>query len=264
MMRSALPVALLLAVSAPISPAQAAPGFDDPAGLQQAYAANNAKTLPIVSLMDGGTPLFLLYPDGRLLVGNRQSNRPGFARITDHDLQVLTALLTPLDDFWQLSAHYNLTEWTHQPEHVLTLRLPGRPEKSVSVYGALDARFPAPMPPPAFTTMLRLLERLTPRELTPWNPGYVEVYWGDYSYAPDQSLEWPKDWPGLSSPLTRQGKAGDLIKYYLVFPSSKVAELDQLLARRPKHGAILIDGWKGSAHYRWPLPNEKMWSSWTQ
>jgi hypothetical protein len=112
--------------------------------------------------------------------------------------------------------------------------------------------------------MLRLLERLTPREITPWDPGYVEVYWSDYSYAPNQSLVWPEDWPGLSSPLTRQGKAGDLIKYYLVFPSSKVAELDRLLARRPQLGAILIDGWKGSAHYRWPLPNEKRWSSWTQ
>ncbi len=263
MMRSSLLIALLLATLVQRLPAQA--HNSDLAVLQQAYATNNAEVLPLVSLMEGGTPLFLLFPDGRLIVGTPQTKRPGFTQLTDHDLQVVVSSLTQLDDFWLLSANYDLApNVTHQPEHALTLRLPGKPEKSVAVYGALSAPFPAPVPPAAFTTMLRLLERLTPRELTPWDPGYVEVYWSDYSYAPDQSLDWPKDWPGLSSPLTRQGKAGDLIKYYLVLPSSKVAELDQLLARRPQRGAILIDGWKGSAHYRWPLPNEKRWSSWTQ
>lgn len=286
-MRSAfLPVLLVLAFSAGLS-AQAEEF--NLAELQKAYAANNAEALPAVSLMYYGTPLFLLYPDGRLLVGNPLSKRPGFTRLTDHDFQILTSSLASLDAFWRLSAYYNLApNMSDQPLHVLTLRLPGRPEKSVSVYGALDAPFPTPAPPPAFTTlllhstgrtqgerqssapppaftaMLRLLERLTPRELTPWDPGYVEIYWSDYNYAPDESLPWPKDWPGLSSPLVRRGKADDLIKYCLVFPSSKVAELDQLLASRPGLRAILIDGWKGSANYRWPLPNEKKWSSWTR
>lgn len=262
-MRSTLFIILVLALFAQGLPAQSHdPDF---AKLQQAYATNNAEVLPMVSLMEGGTPLFLLYPDGRLIVGTPQSIRPGFARITNHDLQVVVSSLTQLDDFWQLSAYYDLApNITHQPEHALTLRLPGKPEKSVAIYGALNAPFPAPLPPPAFAVMLKIIERLTPRELTPWDPGYVEVYWSDYSYAPDESIEWPKYWPGLSSSLTRQGKAGDLIKYYLVFPSSKLAKLEQLLARRSTRGAILIDGWKGSAHYRWPLPNEKRWSSWNQ
>ena len=235
------------------------------AELKRAYAANNAEALPTVSFMRGGIPLFLLYPDGRLLVGNRQSKRPGFVQLSAKEYAFALSQLAPNDDFWRLSGKYNLApNLSDQPEHVLTLRLPGKPAKEVSVYGALDAPFPATLPPHAFTVVRNILPQLTPTELQPWDPGYVEINWSDYSYAPDQSVAWPEGWPGLSSPLARSGGPDDLIKYYLIFPSAKVAELDEFLASRPERGAILLDGWKGSANYRWPLPNEKKWSSWTR
>jgi hypothetical protein len=237
--------------------------------LQRAYAANNKEQLPTVSLMDWGTPLFLLYPDGRLLVGSHRSKRPDFASLSESELSEVLSRISRVKGLWSLSANYDLspsgTTVSDQPLLVLTLRVPGLKEKHVSVYGNLEAPFPGSShPPEAFATLLRLLPALIPKDMQPWDPGYVEIYWSDYGYAPDPSAAWPKTWPGLSSPLVRRGKDDGLIKYFMIFPSSMVAELDRFLAGRPQRGAVLIDGWKGSANYRWPLPNEKKWSSWTQ
>jgi hypothetical protein len=262
MRRSLFPILLPLAVC---QPGLAQPELYRVPALQRAYAANNQDQLPTVSLMDGGIPLFLLYPDGRLLVRSRRSKRPGFATLSDSELSEVLAKISCVEGLWSLSGHYDLTPWSDQPEHVLTLRIPGRPEKCISVYGNLDAPLQgSSLPPEAFATLMRLLPTLVPKEMQPWDPGYIEVYWSDYSYAPDPSVPWPEAWPGLSSPLVRRGKQGDVIRYYMVFPSSMLDDLERVLASRPQRGAILIDGWKGSANYRWPLPNEKKWSSWTQ
>jgi hypothetical protein len=238
--------------------------------LQRAYAANNREQRPTVSLMDWGTPLFLLYPDGRLLVGSHRSNRPEFAPLSDSELSdVLSKISRIAEGLWGLSGDYDLSPngvvISDQQTHVLTLRVPGMQEIRVSVYGNLDPPLEGSLSPPkAFTTLLKLLPTLIPNRTQPWDPGYVEVYWSDYSYAPDLSVPWPKAWPGLSSPLVRRGKEGDMIRYFMVFPSSMLDDLERVLASRAQRGAILIDGWKGHANYRWPLPNEKKWSSWTQ
>ena len=238
--------------------------------LQLAYAANNKDQLPAVSLMDRGTPLFLLYPDGRLLVGRRGAKRPEFASLSDSELSdVLSKISMIAEGLWGLSGDYDLSPngvvISDQQTHVLTLRVPGMQEMRVSVYGNLDTPFQGSLSPPtAFTALLKLLPTLIPKRTHPWDPGYVEIYWSDYSYAPDPSVLWPRAWPGLSSPLVRRGKEGDGIEYFMIFPSSMLDDLERVLASRAQRGAVLIDGWKGNANYRWPLPNEKKWSSWTQ
>jgi hypothetical protein len=220
--------------------------------------------------MEGGIPLFLLYPDGRLFVGRLESKRPDFALLSASELsEVLSKISRIAEGLWGLSGDYDLSPngvvISDQPMHVLTLRVPGKQEIRVSVYGNLDTPLQGSLlPPKAFTTLLKLLPTLIPKKMLPWDPGYVEIHWSDYSYAPDPSVLWPRAWPGLSSPLVRRGTEGDGIKYFMVFPSSMLDDLERVLASRAQCGAVLIDGWKGNANYRWPLPNEKKWSSWTQ
>ncbi|HMG05689.1 MAG TPA: hypothetical protein VK581_09510 [Chthoniobacterales bacterium] len=110
---------------------------------------------------------------------------------------------------------------------------------------------------------MKLLKSLIPAHTAPWDPGYVEIGWSDYSYASERSLVWPKEWPGLTGPLARKVK-GWVIEWIVLFPSSRVDELDRFFARRPEMGAMLVDGEKLSGGYRWPLPSEKAWSTWNQ
>lgn len=156
--------------------------------LNRAYAQNNQESLPVVSLMKWGTPLFVLYSDGRLVAGDQNSRRPRFTQLSEYEMADVMSKISTVEGLWSISADYNLTPNTSdQPLHVLTLRIPGKIQKSVSVYGNLDNPSPTdPRPPKAFMSVLDLIAKLTPPKMKPWDPGYIEVYWGDYSYAPDQ------------------------------------------------------------------------------
>ncbi|MEQ1843368.1 MAG: hypothetical protein ABL994_23425, partial [Verrucomicrobiales bacterium] len=169
----------------------------------------------------------------------------------------MLAKIESQDAFWELAPNYSLTRWSEQPQNVVSLRLPGKEPKSVSVYGQLIASArDHEAPPSAFVSCIELLKSLIPQETTPWDPGYVEIGWADYGYAPGRSLDWPKDWPGLDGPLARPAKNW-VIKWIVLFPSSGLDDLDAFLARRLEKGAILVNGKKLSGGYRWPLPGEK-------
>lgn len=259
------PIAIVLSLFAfVVSPTCPAEGIDTEA-VQRAYAANNTNDVPLVWWMNGGMPMFLLYADGSLMVADRQS-KSGLttARLSKDDLNAALKKVSAQDGFWLLSPRHELTTWTDQALNTVSVRIPGKTVVSVSVYGSLTSRSKnAGSPPEAFTRFLDTLAGVTPEKMQPWDPGYVEILWADYDYAPDRSLPWPKEWPGLDSPLARSMK-GAVITKIMAFPSSHLVELDAFLAQRPTRAAILIAGKKMSASYRWPLRGEKSWSSWNQ
>jgi hypothetical protein len=95
-----------------------------------------------------------------------------------------------------------------------------------------------------------------------WLPPAIEVVFEPYINAPDTSIIWPKEWPGLQSKDTREWK--DTVTWgdggYCVFlPSGKLAELRSFLATRKDRGAVLIDGKKMSVGFKLPLPGEEAW-----
>lgn len=213
--------------------------------------------------MNWGRPIFVLFPDGRLIVGDTESKRPMTALLSDAEMADVLSKISGITGLWGLFQKYDLFPATNQPLHILTLRLPRRTERHVEVHGPLDAPRENSVPPPrAFADFLELLPTLQPDGMEPWDPGYVEINWADYSHAPDPPVPWPEGWPTLNSSLVRPGDDVSPIRYHMAFPSSLLDSLDHLLAARSRRGAILIDGWKASAHYRWPLPNEKEWTSW--
>jgi len=258
-MRRLLLSLLLLAV---ISPLGAANPFDQ-VQLQRAYAANNRDELPIVSWMNGGRPKFVLYADGTILAAAEAPTKGLVAmQLTSDELQRVLGALSTQDAFWSLRSSYELTRGSDQPLNTVTICIPGKEQKSVEVYGRFQPLAPeTAKPPEAFVQFIDALSALTSGRMKPWDPGYVEILWTDYDYAPDRSLSWPGDWPGFDSSFVRSTGDG-LIEKIMIFPSSKLSALDAFLAQRPERGAILIDGRKMSAHYRWPLRGEKKWSSW--
>jgi hypothetical protein len=253
----------------------------DPVQLLARYDANKNGAIPVISEMNWGDPVLLVYEDGRVIFphadrtkkpADRTTTPSGYLEttLTAEALTALERRVSEVTVFWDLDADYKLTEWGDQPKHTIRLRLPGRPEKTVSVYGEIDPAL-APKnelqletrpPPTPFAEMNALLRDFRPSGAHPWDPGFVEVLLTDYGYAPGPSLPWPENWPKLESPLSRKTGRRGSFSYVMVFPSDRVSELNAFITKRASRGAILIGGAKFSVGSRWPFPGEKNWSTW--
>jgi len=238
--------------------------------IKKAYAANNHHDVPLVSWMEGGGApgvRFLLFANGDVLVPNaRAKSGLGKSRLSPERLRAVLAKLEAQNKFWALSSRYADPDLIVEgPDAAISLRLPKKPAITVTVDAALTAGESDQLPPRAFVECINLLKTFIPAYTTPWDPGYVEIGWSDFSYARERSVAWPKEWPGLTGPLARKVK-GWVIQWIVLFPSSRVDELDRFFARHWKLQTmpILVDGRKLSGSYRWPLPSEKAWSTWDQ
>lgn len=155
----------------------------------------------------------------------------------------------------QWKQRYELSQSTDQPNNELTIYL-GKKYRKIRVYGNLKDKEEAQGKAPA--DLLKLFDQLTKYDhpdAKPWLPEKMELMFWPYEYAPQKSLEWPKDWPDLNSPETI--KRASL--YSVFFPSNKMTELRTILKKMKPKGAILINGRKMALSTRVPFPNEKIW-----
>jgi hypothetical protein len=235
--------------------------------IKKAYAENNRHDVPIVLWTEGGGApgvRFLLFANGDVLVPNASAKSGlGKSRLSAEEVRSVVAKLSAQPGFGTLALRYtDPNAIVELPDNTISLRLPKKLPITVTVDAALTSGS-SDRTPRAFIECMNLLKTFIPAHTTPWDPGYVEIGWSDYSYARERSLAWPKEWPGLTGPLARKVK-GWVIQWIVLFPSSRVDELDKFFARRSEMGAILVDGRKLSGDYRWPLSSEKAWSTWDQ
>jgi hypothetical protein len=238
--------------------------------IKKAYAENNRHDVPIVLWTEGGGASgvkFLLFANGELLVPNaRAKSRLGMSRLSTEAVRAIIAKLAAQDRFWTLSSTYDDPNIILEvPDNSISLRLPKKRPITVTVNAALTSGSSSRRPPTAFVECMNLLKTFIPAQTAPWDPGYVEIGWSDFSYARERSVAWPKEWPGLTGPLARKVK-GWVIQWIVLFPSSRVDELDRFFARHRKLQTmpIVVDGKRLAGDYRWPLPSEKAWSTWDQ
>ena len=229
--------------------------------LKKAYAANNQHDVPLVLWTEGGGApgiRFLLFANGDVLVPNAHAKSGlGESRLSPQGVRAVVEKLEAQNKFWALASRYaDPNVILEIPDNTISLRLPKKRPITVTVDAALTSGSSSQRPPRAFVECINLLKTLIPAHTTPWDPGYVEIGWSDYNYARERSVAWPKQWPGLTGPLARKVR-GFVIQWIVLFPSSRVDELDRFLARRSEMGAIFVDGKKLSGDYRWPLPSEK-------
>jgi hypothetical protein len=88
-----------------------------------------------------------------------------------------------------------------------------------------------------------------------WLPQNIEVMVWPYEYAPEASIDWPRDLPNLDDPSTVS--RGDLFSIFV--PAAKLEKVQTVLARRKEKGAIVINGKKWAAGIRFPFPQEQLW-----
>jgi hypothetical protein len=215
-------------------------------------------TNPWAMVLGADTPRLALYEDGTMICmakggGGLPTHLLSKRSPTnmDQELQRLQASGT----FSGLKRHYEMTRVTDRPSDLFYVDLGGGPPVVTEVYGLTAGGAAEPLPA-SLAALHRYLVGATCEEGVPWIPEHVEVMLWPYEYAPQKSIRWPAEWPGLDSPEAR--KRGDSYSIYLA--GSKLNELRAFLKTRNEKGAVEVGGKKWAASYRYVFPSEPVWS----
>jgi hypothetical protein len=208
---------------------------------------------PWAMVVGSDTPRLALYDDGVVIYRTAAGHH--VAKLDRDEIEALRASLKP-EELNRLAGSYRVSNATDQPTTDLVLRT-GSNYAHVSVYGALDSAEAESAVPSGIIAAYERLAAFERPDAVPWLPEAVEVMIWPYEYAPDESIVWPAEWPGINHPDTRQ--RGD--SYSLYVPVSLYPDLRNFLRTRRQRGAVLIEGRKWIAQVRLPFPGEDRWMS---
>jgi hypothetical protein len=221
------------------------------------------QTNPWAMVIGADTPRVALYDNGELIFVKKANDRLAYRHVTlaEDQLQAVRDRLKPVLALKGLKPHYNVRpDVTDQPEALFYFR-DGTREVATSVYGLMAAETKlageatVTTPPNALLELHKWLCDLDYPGSEEWSPKYVEVMLWDYSYAPDASIHWPKEWPSLKS--DRAIKRGD--SYSIFLDGASLPKLREFLGTRKAKGAVEIEGKKMAVSYRMIFPGEPAW-----
>ena len=232
--------------------------FDRPKALAAVRTSSTPAPLVVMTqsnpwrmVIGSDSPSFALYSDGTAIF----QTRTGFRSVKLNRTQADDLVRTFEDPaLAALSGEYRAANASDQPDNALLI-YGSTPPVYITVYGSLtNASVRSKLP----SSVLKAYDRLRGFSASgsrPWLPEAVEVMLTPYKNAREPSIAWPKRWPHLNDPTTRQ--RGD--SYSIFLPSAELPALRVFLARRATKGAIEIDGRKWAAHIRLPFPHEALW-----
>ena len=224
---------------------------------------------PWAKVIGSDTPRVAVYEDGEIIYARKLNNRLDYfhLKLNEEAFAEVRKKLEPVLALKELKPAFDMVpRVTDQPRAMFYLR-DGEREATTTVYGLLDSgtrqtpytSLPdAPMPdvpPDELLTLHRWLCELDFADAEEWVPKYVEVLLWGYSYAPDPSINWPKQWPSLTS--ERVVRRGKLTSIFL--DGSMLPKLRNFLASRSPKGAVELDGSKWAASYRYTFVGEPIW-----
>jgi hypothetical protein len=233
--------------------------FDDPKPV-----AILIETNPWAMVIGADTPRVAIYEDGEVIFAKELNQRVHYYQLTldNPSLNAMHAQLSTLLSIDGLKHSYELVQATDQPETKFYLRDKKR-EYALSVYGLSGAGNGSGLSgapknagvPRELLDFYKWLLGLDSSQRREWSPTYVEVMLWDYSYAPQPSIKWPRDWPSLDS-----DRAVKRAKGYSIFLDGRLQpQLAAFLATRSEKGAVEIGGKKMAADYRYTFPGEPIW-----
>lgn len=252
------PNASLLTDVSPVVPTLAnLPFFDRPITLAEVRASSEPapeivlmERDPWLSVVGSDSPTFVLYENGLVIYRDGESLKSARLSQEEHE-NVRNSVAALNHPRWTGSYHVALA--SDQPDNDLLLYL-DQPVY-LSVYGSLNDDAVLAVLPTHLREALSKLRSFTHSNAREWLPDKIEVMLWPYDNAPDQSIIWSTDWPGLGDPDTRT--RGD--SYSIFVPSAKLNDIQQFLATKRERGAIEIDGRKFAAGLRIPFPHERLW-----
>jgi hypothetical protein len=224
---------------------------------------------PWAMVIGADTPRVAVYENGEVVFVKKLKNRQVYHHVVldKRALAQLRARLHSVLAQRSLKPSYSLApNVTDQPEAKFYIRDDGR-EVATSVYGLVASgtkvsahtTFPngpkSVAPPEELLQLHKWFCGLDYPASKEWTPKYVEVMLWDYSYAPEQSIKWPKEWPALTS--DRAIQHGDFYSVFL--DGALLPKLQRFLGTQKEKGAVDVNGKKMSASYRYTFPSEPTW-----
>lgn len=225
----------------------AAPAFANPPAADAKPVIVYIETDPWAMVIGSDSPRFVLYDDGTVIY----RTDAGFRAVTlpEHARAALAAKV----DLTGIAEYTDYAEGvTDQPESII---IDLRSERAVVAYGATSRHRQRGEAGDKLLGMITLLREYQSPEAQAWEPDAIEVMIWPYEYAPDASIDWPKEWPGLDHPQTVQ--RGD--SYSIFIPIGQKEALLGFLETRKPRGAVKIGGGKWAVSLRAPLPGEAFW-----
>lgn len=208
---------------------------------------------PWLMVIGSDSPAFALYEDGEAIYRTKS----GYKSVTLDPAETM-ALLDGIgfSALPALARRYDLAPNTSDMPTEVIATFDGVKPSIISVRGLLKDLGPNTVVPNAVTTAYDRLSSFTHPKARDWLPEKVEVMIWPYEYAPDRSIIWPKEWPGLDSPDTvKRGEKS----YSLYVPSGMLDDVRQFLGKRRTKGAVEIGGRKWAVSLRLPFPYERSW-----
>jgi len=236
--------------------------FEGPAPLVVLIASD-----PWAMVLGADTPRVAIYENGDVIYVKAQNRHLAYryVHLDKAGLEAVRQKIAPVFAVTGLKPVYRLTRATDQPSAMFYFK-DGNREVATEVYGRIgDSEetvthrsvrdMAADIPPHALLDLYDWLCGLDYSQSSEWTPRYVEVMLWDYSYAPERSIQWPKEWPSLTS--ERVIKRGD--SYSIFLDGSLQPALERFLATRKPKGAVEVDGRKMAVSYRAAFPGEPIW-----
>lgn len=235
-------------------------------------------------------PMVVIYADGRVIYLKREKDKaPVYLtkRLAKEEFGAVKKKLAAFGDFAGLKRYYDLApNVTDMPETLVYFDLGDKPLVT-RVYGlmtpntVLGGYTMGPLVgkpdelPKAIKGLHEYLTTLDFKDAKPWEPEFIEVVvWGCDDDS-EESIHWPKDWPGLTSPKTvkREQWPKDWLglgssnapkreqNYSIFLPGKERARLVAFLRMQKTNVAVEIDGRRWNVVYRYVFPGEPVWNN---
>jgi len=173
----------------------------------------------------------------------------------------LVANVSGLKGYYDMAPHitdqpkslfYFKIESGYVTSRVYGMRMPANKVPSgAESFGLMQPR----VPPAELLNLHQFLEQFDVPGASEWEPVYIEVLIWPYEYAPEASIHWPNDWPGLNSEMAFP--YGD--SYSIFLEREKLPALQEFLATQKERGAVEIENKKWAAWWRPVFPSEPIW-----
>lgn len=228
------------------------------------------QTDPWLMVIGSDTPRLTIYEDGQVIYLKNEEDQPSqylHAQLSDHKLDELKKKLLSFGNYAGIKREYNLAPNVFDlPETKIYLSI-NETKLMTVVYGLMlhgtklpaYSSFPGEEKPDYLPESIKnlhsYLSSLSFEASKEWIPGFVEVMIWPYEYAPEESIHWPKDWPGLDSPNTLKRRDA----YSIFFPGAEMKQLEEFLMTCKPKGAVEIGGEKWAVSVRYTFPSEPIW-----
>lgn len=205
------------------------------------------ETDPWTMVMGSDSPRFVLYDDGTVIYRTDAGYQAVSLAAADSAALAAKVRLAGIKDYTDYAEGV-----TDQPSSII---IDFRDRLAVVAYGATSRHRKRGGADDRLLSMITLLREYQSPDAEAWGPETIEVMIWPYEYAPDASIIWPKEWPGLDHAATvRRGDS-----YSLFIPIRDKDALLAFLETRKPRGAVKIGGKKWAMSLRSPLPSEARW-----